>query len=107
MTIVEVNAGSCGFTTKIQVHKADAQTVRVVISSDCEMITKWGEELHSLDWGQCLRGFVDSPVFHCASEHIGHVACPVPVALLKAMEVEVGVALPVDVTIRFSDASTE
>ena len=107
MTIVEVDAGSCGFTTKIQVHKADAQTVRMVISSDCEMITKWGEELHTLDWGQCLRDFVDSPVFQCASKHIGHVACPVPVALLKAMEVEVGVALPVDVTIRFRDASTE
>lgn len=107
MTIVEVNAGSCGFTTKIQAHKADAQTVRVVISSDCEMITKLGEELHTLDWGQCLRNFVDSPVFQCASKHIGHVACPVSVALLKAMEVEVGVALPVDVTIRFRDASTE
>jgi len=104
VTIVEVDAGSCGFTTKIQVHKADAQTVRVVILSDCEMITKWGEGLHTLAWGQCLRDFVNSLVFQCASEHIGHVACPVPVALLKAMEVEVGVALPVDVTIRFRDA---
>ena len=104
MTIVEVNAGSCGFITKIEVLKVDARMVRVVISSDCEMITKLGEELHTLDWGQCLRNFVDSPVFQCASKHIGHVACPVPVALLKAMEVEVGVALPVDVTIRFRDA---
>ena len=107
MTVVEVDAGSCGFTTKIEILKIDDQMVRVVVSSDCEMITKWGEELHTLDWGQCLRDFVDSPVFQCASKHVGHVACPVSVALLKAMEVEVGVALPVDVTIRFCDASTE
>ena len=107
MTVVEVDAGSCGFITKIEVLKVDARMVKVVVSSDCEMITEWGEELISLDWGQCLRDFIDSPVFQCSSKHIRHVACPVPVALLKAIEVEVGAALPVDVTIRFHDASTE
>jgi hypothetical protein len=107
VTVVEVDAGSCGFITKIEVLKADARMVKVVVSSDCEMIIEWGEALGSIDWGQCLRNFIDSPVFQCSSKHIRHVACPVPVALLKAMEVEVGVALPVDVTIRFRDASTE
>jgi hypothetical protein len=106
VTVVEVDAGCCGFTTKIEILKVDDQRIKAAISSDCEMITAWGKELGPLDWGQCLRNFVDSPVFQCASKHIGHVACPVPVALLKAMEVEVGVALPVDVTILFRDAST-
>ena len=107
MTVVEVDAGSCGFITKIEVFKVDARLVKVVVSSDCEMITEWGEELISLDWGQCLRNFVDSPVFQCSSKHIGHVACPIPVALIKAMEVEAGLALPANVTIRFHDTSTE
>ena len=107
MTVVEVDAGCCGFTTKIEILKVDDQMVKAAVSSDCEMITAWGKELGSLDWGQCLRNSVDSPVFQCTSKHIGHVACPVSVALLKAMEVEVGVALPVDVAIRFRDASTE
>ena len=107
MTVVEVNAGCCGFTTKIEVLKVDEQMVKAAVSSDCEMITAWGKELGPLDWGQCFRNSADSPVFRCTSKHISHVACPVSVALLKAMEVEVGVALPVDVAIRFRDASTE
>ena len=107
MTVVEVDAGCCGFTTKIEILKVDNQMVKAAVSSDCEMITAWGKELGSLDWGQCLKNFVDSPVFKCSSKHIGHVACPVPVALLKAMEVEAGLALPANVTIRFHDASTE
>jgi hypothetical protein len=107
VTVVEVDAGCCGFTTKIEILKVDDQRIKAVVLSDCEMITAWGKELGSLDWGQCLRNFGDSPVFQCASKHIGHVACPVPMALLKAMEVAVGVSLPVDVTIRFRDANTE
>ncbi|MBI4316389.1 MAG: hypothetical protein HY679_10665, partial [Chloroflexi bacterium] len=31
-----------------------------------------------------------------------HTACPIPAAILKAIEVEVGIALPKDVTITFS-----
>jgi hypothetical protein len=107
VTVVEVNAGSCGFVTKIEVVKVDAQMVKAAVSSDCEMITEWSEALGSLDWGQCLRNFVDSPIFQCSSKHIGHIACPIPVALIKAMEVEVGLALPANVTIRFHDTSTE
>lgn len=107
MTVVEVDAGCCGFTTKIEVLKVDEHLVKTSVSSDCEMITAWGKELGPLDWGQCFKNSADSPVFRCASKHIGHVACPVSVALLKAMEVEVGVALPVDVAIRFREASTE
>ena len=107
MTVVEVDAGCCGFTTKIEVLKVDEHLVKAAVSSDCEMITAWGEKLGPLDWGKCFRNSADSPVFQCASKHIGHVACPVSVALLKAMEVEVGVALPVDVAIRFCEASTD
>jgi hypothetical protein len=107
VTVVEVDAGCCGFTTKIEVFKVDEHLVKAAVSSDCEMITAWGEKLGPLDWGKCFRNSADSPVFQCASKHIGHVACPVSVALLKAMEVEVGVALPVDVAIRFCEASTD
>lgn len=107
MTVVEVDAGSCGFITKIEVVKVDARLVKAAVSSDCEMITEWGEELGSLDWGQCLKNFVDSPVFQCASKHISHVACPIPVALIKAIEVEADLTLPANVTIRFHDTSTE
>jgi hypothetical protein len=107
VTVVEVDAGCCGFTTKIEILKVDNQMVKAAVSSDCEMITAWGKELGSLDWGQCLKNFVDSPVFQCASKHISHVACPIPVALIKAMEVEAGLALPASVIIRFHDTTTE
>jgi hypothetical protein len=31
-----------------------------------------------------------------------HAACPVPVAIVKAIEIEAGLALPTDVTIKLS-----
>jgi len=37
-----------------------------------------------------------------ATKHCPHTACPVPVGIIKAIEVEAGLALPADATIRLS-----
>lgn len=38
-------------------------------------------------------------VWELAAKHCPHAACPVPVGILKAVEVEAGLALPADVSI--------
>lgn len=44
--------------------------------------------------------FGESPLFKAAKNNLKHSACPVPTALMKAIEVSCGLALPRDVTIR-------
>ena len=101
MTTVKINAGSCGLITELRVQGIDGDRVNVHVISPCEMITNWGSALGAINWKKDLRSIKDSSVFECASEHIRHVACPVPIALLKAIEVEAGIALSADVTITF------
>ena len=101
MTKVVVDAGICGFTAIVEVVRLSQRRVRVTASSDCEMVSKLNSQLGELDWQDALRQLADSPVYNCASHHIKHPACPIPVAIVKAIEVEVGVALPRDAVIRF------
>jgi hypothetical protein len=102
MAIVEVEAGSCGFTTRIRVFKTNTQTVRISISSDCEAVEKWGEQIGSVDWRECLgENAFSSQIFISAADCLKHTTCPVHIGLLKAIEVEIGASIPADATIRF------
>jgi len=102
MTLVEVDAGSCGFKTRIEVAKTDSRMVSVKISSNCEAVQQWGDQLGCLNWDECLgENAFSSPIFISAADCLKHRTCPVYVSLLKAIEVEVGATLPADVAIRF------
>ena len=94
MTRVIVNPGICGFTTTIEVDTVAKQRVKVVITSDCEMVTKLGESLTEVDpWEALKQG-------QALSEYV-HATCPVPIAVLKAIEAEAELALPCDVVVLF------
>ena len=105
-TIVKVNAGSCSFVTELRVESIDPSRVHVHVISKCEMITQWGNDLGTIDWKENFKNIKESSVLQCAFERIGHVACPVPIALLKAIEVEQGIATKADVTITFCEDDT-
>jgi len=94
MTRVIVNPGACGFTTTIEVDKVSKRRVKVVITSDCEMVTELGESFTEVDAGQALKQG------QALSEYV-HAACPVPIAVLKAIEAEAGLTVPCDVVILF------
>ena len=100
MTRVVVDAGICGFNVTVEVAKLSPQTVQMAIASECEIASKIGAQLREVDWRDALsrRGTLwATNLRQCPA----HVACPVPMAILKAIEVEVGAALPRDVVIRF------
>ncbi len=94
MTRVIVNPGVCGFTTTIDVNKVSKRRVKVVITSDCEMVTELGESFTEVDAGQALKQG------QALSEYV-HATCPVPIAVLKAIEAEAGLTVPCDVVILF------
>jgi hypothetical protein len=100
MARARVNAGICGYTADIVVRKRSKRIVEVKIESECEMVEALGEEIRELDWSKgVLETIATSDVYRAASKHLKHVDCPVPCAVLKAIEVEVGIALPKKVSI--------
>jgi hypothetical protein len=109
MTQVEVYAGICGHSATIEVTRFDDQHVQVVIHSPCEQITAMNPDLACMQWKgkghQVFKRMTESVVYQSAANHIRHTACPIPSAILKAIEVEVGIALPADVSITFVRAA--
>jgi hypothetical protein len=111
LTRVIVEAGICGFKTTIEATKTGKRRVSVVVASDCEAVAEMNGDLQDLAWTEALGPPGKSAVWECALEHIQHPSCPVPMGILKAIEVELDLALPRDVMIHFEEteqsASTE
>ena len=105
MTRVVGDPGICGFNAIIEVVRLSAQRVRVTVASDCEMISKIGGQLVELDWRIFLREEGNYKVYKSVFQCIRDIACPVPLAIYKATEVEIGAALPKDVVIRFESTN--
>jgi uncharacterized Zn finger protein len=101
VTKVTVDPGICGFVTKVEVDKITKQKVKVVINSDCESVAQMGELLTEIDKWTVFKQHEDCEIYKAASKCHLHITCPIPTAVLKAIEVEIGLALPRDVVICF------
>ena len=106
MTEVIVNAGSCGFTATVVVAKG-ARGFRISISSDCEAVRTWGDHLQPLSLSEILNPQKTLRFYESVLCHIQHVACPVPLTVIKAIEVEAGAAPASDVRIHFVNQGQE
>ncbi|MGC8605614.1 MAG: DUF6951 family protein [Desulfomonilaceae bacterium] len=109
MTVVKVKAGACGFVTRIWAEKKDKREVNIRIESDCESVNDLGltlREMGPLNMKDVLsKGQNSNKVFRAALEKLPHSACPITVAILKACEVELGLAVPRPVSIEFKSDS--
>jgi hypothetical protein len=102
MAKAEVFAGICGFKTTIEAKSAD-DVVKLAIQSDCPAITRLAGQLTEVDPFQEITYRRGGPLtFQVSTKYCSHTACPVPVGIIKAVEVEAGLALPLDVTIKVS-----
>lgn len=101
MTRVIVFSGICGFSTEIVAERVDKKKINIRITSECEMVRAMAQDISTLDMMVAFIGFMDNTVYKAASRHLRHVACPVPSGILKTLEVEAGLCLPKDVSIRF------
>jgi hypothetical protein len=101
MTKVIVNSGACGFTVTVTAEKGKDRKFLVSLDTACEMVQKMQADIASVDRMVVLTGFLNNPVYLSAAKHLKHVACPVPSAILKAIETETGMNVPKDVRIEF------
>jgi hypothetical protein len=101
VTTVIVNSGACGFVVTIKAEKTKSKKIAISLDTDCGMVKEMLEDIATLDMMAAFSGFLNNPVYKSAAKHLKHPACPVPGAILKALEVEAGLNVPEDATIVF------
>lgn len=102
MAKAEITSGICGFTATVETRMEGRQCL-VSIDSDCDAVQRLGEELKEVNPFQEITFRAEGPqTLRLGTKHCRHTACPVPVGIIKAIEVEAGLALPADVTITLS-----
>jgi hypothetical protein len=107
-TCVSANAGICGFTCRIKARKIDKKTVGLEISeSECQQIQQLAELMSQLTLNEIFMPVTRNPVYLAAEQSGCHASCPIPVAILKAAEVALEMALPRDAFIRFEPCKGE
>lgn len=99
MAKATINAGICGFHTVVETHMEE-DLCKVSIQSDCPAVQRLAEALTEVNpyaeisFRRKLPRTIEMGIQHCA-----HAACPVPIGIIKAVEVEANLALPADVSI--------
>ena len=102
MAKAEIFAGNCGYNTEVEATM-DGKLVKLHITSECPAMQKMAEELKEVNPYEEVSFRRAMPKIHEAGhKHCTHAACPVPVGIIKAVEIEAKLALPTDVTIKLS-----
>ncbi len=105
MAKAEVHAGVCGFTTLVETA-FDGDVCKVSIQSECAAVQRLAQELTEVNPYQEISYRRKTPLtLEMAAKFCTHAACPVPVGIVKAVEVEAGLALPGEVTIKLSKSA--
>ncbi len=107
MTKVRISAGACGYTAVIKVQALDKKRVHINIITACAALQSLNEELGLIDWTKgVFDRFCDSIIYRTAHEKLKHTDCPIPMAIIKAIQVEIKGAVPKNVTMAFESTDT-
>ena len=102
MATAKITSGICGFSATVRT-RMEGRNVVLDIDSDCDAIQRLAEELTDVEPFQEITFRGEGPrTLKLGMKHCYHPACPVPVGIIKAVEVEAGLALPADAIIKVS-----
>ncbi|MEJ2709813.1 MAG: hypothetical protein P8074_19535 [Anaerolineales bacterium] len=102
MARAEIFSGVCGFHTNVETSM-NGSKCRVSIHSECNAIQRLAQALSEVNPFQEISHRRSTPkTLQLGAEYCTHAACPVPVGIIKAVEIEAGLALPADVSIKLS-----
>jgi hypothetical protein len=102
MARAEIDSGICGFEAVVETRMDGARCL-VSIESECEAIQKLAAELTEVEpYGEISFRGTGPHTLQLGAKHCFHTACPIPVGIIKAIEIEAGLALPADATIKLS-----
>ncbi|MGI5964269.1 MAG: DUF6951 family protein [Candidatus Methanomethylophilaceae archaeon] len=97
---IRVLPGVCKLDTTIKATVTDDWKVVFQVESDCPSVMKLAEALGEMDPMKNLDTKIgETEVYLKANDTIAHTACPVPCAMIKAIEVASDMGLKRDVVI--------
>ena len=100
MAKAEISSGVCGHTTTVEATM-DGKVCKLNITSTCKAIQQIAAELPEVNPLQEISAKRAVPrTLEMGLKHCYHAACPVPVGIIKAVEVAGRLALPVDAVIK-------
>lgn len=100
MVRAKVNPGICGMTTTIEVFEQSKRIVRFEVKSDCKRAIEINK-VSPVSLHDALRPPANSKIYLFATISGVCASCPIPMAILKAIEIEAKTALPRTVIINF------
>ena len=99
---MSVRPGPCGFTCLIRVEKRGRREVSIAIEdSGCGQIQRLAERVTALTLRELFMPLTRNPVYVSAASCGCHSSCVIPAAVIKTVEVCMGMAVPSDVEMRF------
>jgi hypothetical protein len=101
MVTVNVNPGVCKFEAVIDVRKIPGGEVEVNVTSQCKNVNSLCQSLSKMKVSEAVTSPNRNVVIKHALLTLPHSACPIPCAVIKAVEAEAGLALKKDVSITF------
>lgn len=102
MAKAEIFAGACGYTTNVTATM-NGSACKLDIESGCKAIQKMAAELSEVEPLKEISSRRTVPrTLDAGLKYCSHAACPVPAAIIKAVEIAAGLNLPVDPKITLS-----
>ena len=97
-----VQVGVCRFTCDILTYIVDGK-VKCLFVSDCPAVMKFGDALWEMEPTSALKmPYCENKIYELAGRTLNHATCPLPVAVIKCVEIASGLALARDVRIEFT-----
>lgn len=94
---------TCGLSTTVEATPVEMQRVQIAVESECAAIRKIAAELHEVNpFQEMSKRGGGSHILALGMQHCSHTSCPVPAAMIKAVEIAAGLDLPKEVVITFS-----
>lgn len=108
MVKVDVDPGVCGMPATINIKQSGPMAVDVALQSTCQHVDSMNRELRCIDaYHECFKMHHNSQILEMASKYCQHFSCPIPIAIIKGIEVEVGISKPKDITIKISQTKVK
>lgn len=100
---VAADPGICGFLCTVRARMAEARTVEVEIGdSECKHIRRLSEQIKKISLKELFLPLTKNPIFLSAQMAGCHPSCIIPVAVVKAVEAAMEMAIPRNARITFS-----
>jgi len=100
MAKAEISSGICGHVTTVEAT-GNVKVCKLTITSTCKAIQQIAAELPEVSPMQEISAKRAVPqALQMGLKHCYHAACPVPVGIIKAVEVAGNLALPKDAIIK-------